>query len=758
MTNYLPVSRTRWSFDYLASRWQHLDNSGSYLEFSVATMKRFWLVFICGLTAGLSSLVIQHSAARPELLKEPISKVASAPATFLLLDPPSYLANFQIYRASIKLLSIDLAGNTERVSVRGEISGGKELSAAATGQIYGCRLELRPADTNGRSGFRASCKDEPKLISNAQAPQQFITSIRNSFLENARGVTPDSMGLVAGLAIGDTTLVSQELKESMKSVSLTHLTAVSGANCAIVLAMVYLLIRKFGGGRWARLSIGLLALLVYVALVGAQPSVLRAAVMAGVVLIAISLGRKSAALAALALAVIILLIADPWLATDYGFLLSAAATAGLLILTEPLVRKFSTHMPKWLAVCLAIAISAQVFCLPILLQLQSGLATYSIPANILAEPLVAPITVLGIAAVIFSIPVPWLSQLLFYFASFGASAIVWISQFFSELPLNRLAWPTGVFGAAAALAIILASLLWLRAEPTGIRNIGIVSLVIIFAVSLSSILFGQVRSLTWSNQDWTLVNCDVGQGDALVIRSKGTVALVDVGKTDKQIDSCLTELGVTKIDLLVLTHFDLDHVGGVRGAVDGRSIGTVLISPFKDERWAATGTSRYLNSLGIKIIEVEKGTSGQLGEFSWTVLSPNKNAAGSEDSNDASVAMFWESPDFNLLTLADLGEKAQMRISALGTWLIADRIHQRPLVLKVAHHGSADQYPELIEELRPDLSLVSVGRDNSYGHPTKRTLNLLEQTGSVIARTDLLGSVAIRASGGGLAISSSRQD
>jgi competence protein ComEC len=742
----------------VASGWQPLDNFGYYLEFALAAMKRFWLVFICGLVAGLSSLAIQYSAARPELLKEPIANVASGSASFLILDSPRYIEKFQIYQASVKLLSFDLGTKIETVSVRGEISGGTEFSSVATGQIYSCRLELRPAESNGRSGFRSSCKDKPRLQTEAKAPQQFITSVRNSFLDNARGVTPESMGLVAGLAIGDTTLVSQELKDAMKAVSLTHLTAVSGANCAIVLAMAYLLIRRLGGGKWVRLSLGLLTLVAYVLLVGAQPSVLRAAVMAAAVLIAISLGRKSAALAALALAVMVLLIADPWLATDYGFLLSAAATAGLLILTEPLVTKFSSHMPKWLAICLAIAISAQVFCLPILLQLQSGLATYSIPANILAEPLVAPITVLGITAVVFSIPVPWLSQLLFYLASFGASAIVWIAQFFSELPLNRLAWPTGVFGALAALAVILASLIWLRAEPTGLRNIGITSLAIISAISFGAILFGQVRSITWSSQNWTLVNCDVGQGDALVIRSKGAVALVDVGRTDKQIDSCLTELGISRIDLLVLTHFDLDHVGGVRGAVDNRSIGTVLISPFKDERWAATGTNTYLNSLGLRMIEVEKGTSGQLGNFSWTVLSPNKDAAGSEDSNDASVAMFWESPEFNLLTLADTGEKAQMRMSATGNWLRAQRIHKLPLVLKVAHHGSADQYPELIEELRPDLSLVSVGAENSYGHPTKRTLNFLEQVGSVIARTDLLGSVAISPSEGGLAVTSSRQD
>lgn len=748
----------RCRFDCLVGSCQPLACFSNNFEFAVIAMQRFWLLLISSLVTSLSSLTIQHSSARPEILSDPISKVLAAPATFLLLDVPKLNRNFNNFRASIKLLSFELVGKDNSLSARGELNGGEDFATARNGQVYSCRLELRPSESNERAGFRSACKDKPKLVKKAEVPQYLVTEIRKSFLENAKGLSQDSSGLVAGLAIGDTSLVSEKLKDSMRAVSLTHLTAVSGANCAIVLALVYLLVRKLGGGRWIRLIVGLLTLLAYVALVGAQPSVLRAAVMAAAVLVAISLGRKTAAMAALGLAVIVLLIADPWLATDFGFLLSAAATAGLLVLTEPLVRKFSTYMPTWLAACLAIAISAQVFCLPILLQLQSGLSTYALPANILAEPLVAPITVLGIAAVVFSIPFPWLAQLLFFVASFGSSAIIWIAHYFSELPMNRLAWPTGMTGVVAALIVILGSLLWLRAEPTGLRNLGLVGLAIIFALSLGSIVSGQARLSIWSNQNWVIVNCDVGQGDALVVRSRGMVAVIDVGKNDKPIDTCLTQLGINRIDLLVLTHFDLDHVGGVRGAVENRAIGTVLISPFKDERWGATGTSNYLKAKNIKVIEVEKGTTGKLGDFNWQVLSPNKNAAGSEDSNDASVAMIWKSADLNLVTLADLGERGQMRITASGDWFSQASIHQLPLVLKVAHHGSADQYPELIEELRPDLSLLSVGKDNSYGHPTRRTLNILEQVGSAIARTDLLGSIAISVKPSGLAVSSSMQD
>ena len=152
----------------------------------------------------------------------------------------------------------------------------------------------------------------------------------------------------------------------------------------------------------------------------------------------------------------------------------------------------------------------------------------------------------------------------------------------------------------------------------------------------------------------------------------------------------------------------------------------------------------------MQVIGVEKGMSGALGDFEWQVLNPNRAAAGAEDSNDASVAMLWQTARFNLLTMADLGEKGQMRLSAQSKWWQNSALQTTPLVLKVPHHGSADQFGELIEQLRPDLSLISVGRQNSYGHPTLRTLRLLQSTGSKIERTDEKGSIAVAFREGGL--------
>jgi competence protein ComEC len=180
-----------------------------------------------------------------------------------------------------------------------------------------------------------------------------------------------------------------------------------------------------------------------------------------------------------------------------------------------------------------------------------------------------------------------------------------------------------------------------------------------------------------------------------------------------------------------------------------------LLSPFEDARWGATGTQQFLKSIGSKLVLAERGMTGALGDFSWQVVSPERGAAGAEDSNDASIVMLWSCDDFSLITMADIGERGQMRMISKSPWWKSQRLQMLPLILKVSHHGSADQYPELIDALAPDLSLVSVGQNNSYGHPTLRILTQLKRIGSKIARTDELGSIAISAKDGGLMLASS---
>ena len=428
------------------------------------------------------------------------------------------------------------------------------------------------------------------------------------------------------------------------------------------------------------------------------------------------------------------------------------ATLGLLVLAPRLVEHFEQRMPTWLAVVLSVSIAAQIACLPLLLVLQPKIPVYSVLANVLAEPLVAPITVLGLLACLVSPVLPALASALSYLASLLSWCIVCIGHSLAAAPSASINWFEGTFGILMGILITAAIWVSLTSKRLYLKRVaGVVAALIAFSfLSQTSSLAFQRGNFYAGN--YTLVNCDVGQGDALVIRSEGKVAVVDVGREDPAIDSCLSDLNISKIDLLVLTHFDMDHVGGVVGAVTGRTVSRALLTSFVDKRPGAEFVLEVLAAQSIETIMAEKDMTGQLGLFNWQVLSPHRGGPEAQDSNDGSVSMIWEDDQMVLYTLADLGERAQLRIGAESSSLLTRDYASKVVVVKVAHHGSGDQAPEFYEAIRPDLALISVGQENSYGHPTRRTLDLLERVGAQVLRTDEMGALGVIEGPSGLSI------
>jgi len=237
--------------------------------------------------------------------------------------------------------------------------------------------------------------------------------------------------------------------------------------------------------------------------------------------------------------------------------------------------------------------------------------------------------------------------------------------------------------------------------------------------------------------DW-LAACDIGQGDAVLIRSQGRTALVDTGPEPEPLAACLDNLGIGRIDLLVLTHFDLDHVGGV-DAVLGR-VDLTIVGPVGEP--ADDAILAALRDGGSVVEQVTRGRTGMLGDLRWEVLWPRARLGAVEPGNDASVALRLQPVGacadgcLSALFLGDLGERAQALMLAAGPIEPVD-------VVKVSHHGSADQSARLYERAKATVGIIGVGADNGYGHPAPRLLDLLAAVGTLPTRTDRQGLVLL---------------
>lgn len=605
------------------------------------------------------------------------------------------------------------------------------------GETYSATLTLEPNWMNGRGQFIANTTSSPVLIDNPGFIESTIGQIRGSFLDSLDGVSADSKGLVAGLAVGERTLLSEETSENMRRVALTHLVAVSGANCAIVLASVYFGLGLLRVPRRMRFIAALASLVIYVLVVGFEPSVLRAGFMAATVILAMWLGRGVAPLRALALSMLVLLTFDPWLATDFAFALSVFSTLGILVLAPAIYQRL-TMVPKPLAVGLAVSFSAQLYCIPVMLMLQPELPILGVLANILAEPMVAPVTVLGITAVFLSPFVPAVSSLLSFIASLGTWWIALVANRLGSLSQATLPWPNDFIGLS--LAVLMALAITLSVLSRRHRILGLSTTSILVLGSVFGYAENQIRVQQFASESPEVVNCDVGQGDALLIRSQGQTMLIDVGRDAALISNCLRNNDVSKIDLLVLSHYDYDHVGGIDG-LENVEIDKVLVSGFNDTRDAVSMVDSFLAKGLATVTTGYRGMTGDFGSGFWEVLSPTANAAGAQNANDASVVILLSLPSMQILALGDIGESAQESILNQG---IIGRIDQtKPLVLKVSHHGSADQSIAFHQYLAPEVSIISVG-ENSYGHPDSRLISQLRSLGSKVLRTDQSGMIGIQ--------------
>ncbi|MFP5219382.1 MAG: ComEC/Rec2 family competence protein [Actinomycetes bacterium] len=600
---------------------------------------------------------------------------------------------------------------------------------------------LRPAERGDDVAVVLSARGRPSVLTGPSRLQRAAGHLREGLRDAVAPLPSRERGLLPGLVVGDDGALDGGVRDDFRAVGLTHLTAVSGTNCSIVAGAVLLLCVRLGVGLRARPVAAGLALAGFVVLARPDPSVLRAAVMGAVGLLALATGTRRAAVPALCTAVLVLLLLDPDLAGTAGFALSVLATAGLLVLAPPWTRVLRRRLPLWLAASLAVPAAAFVACGPVVVALSSQVGLLTVPANMLAAPAVAPATVLGVlAAVAAPVAMPF-AQALAWLAYPPTAWLVRIADVGAGLPGATVPWPGGGTGAALMLVVTLALLLVLAR-----RRLRAVALAAATGVVVATGGLAAARP-AWPPPGWFAVACDVGQGDAVVLAAgPGSAVVVDAGGDPAAVDGCLRRLRVGTVPVVLLTHLHADHVLGLPGVLRGRRVGLVQVGPSDEPAEQQERVARWARAAGVPVARPGLGELRRAGRLVWEVLAPARVYRGTRsDPNNASLVVRVTVGGTRLLLTGDVEPEAQGDLLERGTDLRAD-------VLKVPHHGSPHQEPAFLDAVAARVVVTSVGADNTYGHPAPTTLARLTARGALSYRTDLHGDVALVLRGGQLGV------
>ena len=654
-------------------------------------------------------------------------------------------------------------GRVEQVSGRGRttlvrtpvlIVGSKAWSGVRFGARVAATGRLKAVEAGSDVAAVLSSRSPPRQLAQPawwlRAAEEVRVGLRKSVDDQPEAVR----GLVPALVMGDDAGLPEEVNADFKITGLTHLAAVSGTNLTLLLAFVVPLARILGVRARGLTVVGLVMVVVFVVLARPQPSVLRAAAMGVVALMAMTSGGRRRGVRSLSVAVLALLLVDVSLARSAGFALSVLATAGIVLLAPGWRDTLARWLPRWLAEAIACPLAAQLACTPVVAWLSGQVSLVAVAANLLAGPAVGPATVLGfIAAGVALISDP-LAGLVGWLAAWPARWIVFVAEHGAEFPGAVVSWPATVVGIVALTALCVVLVLGMRrllARP--------VAMLLAIAVSVIAVV-RPVGRLGWPPDDWLIVACDVGQGDGLVVRvAPGSAVVVDTGPDPEPMDRCLRGLGVRQVPVVVITHFHADHAGGLAGVVKDRAVGEIEVTAYPSPVAEVRRVEAIASSRRIAVRTVSYRESRTIGPVSWSVVwparVPSPTGAGSSvdgegsPENNSSVAMVLQTHGVRVLLTGDLEPESQRAVLATGSDIRAD-------ILKVPHHGSANQDERFIRSTGARLALVSAGIDNDYGHPAPSTLDLLRRAGMTVARTDTGGSIAVtRAPSGTLALTTS---
>ncbi len=607
----------------------------------------------------------------------------------------------------------------------------KEKDIPQMGKVW-CNGELLPLNTlrnpGGFDGERWNYlqglggrlrKAKVEVVSEAGSFLDKLAVFNWRLRERILEVAPNESGaLLCGMLLGGSIGLSDEVREVFATNGLAHLLSVSGTHFALLAGFLLLVLRPLPVK--VRKILIFVLLCAYTLLCGLKPPIVRALCMSVVLLF----GRSGAVRGnLLCLTGIVLLCFRPAWILDVGFQLSFGAVVGLIWIYPKLRGYFCHWMPEILGEAMAVTMAAQLAVLPFLVVYFHQLPLISLVSNILLVPVLELATILTMVGVAFDFVLP-LGEAFITMAAWLVDQVLVQAKFLASLPFSTVI--VGSLPLFCAVLYYFALAIWADVPCLQfVRN----KERKIFLSTMGTLLLGTIIWKHFAPVPFTAYFLDVGQGDCAVIHTpEREVVVIDTGGL-KNYDTgsrvlvpFLRSLGESKVDALLLSHYDLDHAGGAGALARNMKIERLILP--------STDSSSEMESTLLRKVKpsfVERASVGRKYEFGETILEVL-------DANEVSTVASIKNGKYSLLFTGDIDSARERALKNL----------EQHDVLKVAHHGSKHSSSlEFLEQVQPKIAVISVGAGNSYGHPHSETLERLDNVGGKVLRTDELGAIKI---------------
>ena len=593
-------------------------------------------------------------------------------------------------------------------------------------------------------------------------------------------------GLLIGLLLGDSSKIDENMEENFKITSLTHILAVSGAQVSYIIVAMYSLLKRKIGIQKTRVVI-IASLIFYMTLTGFSPSIVRAGIMGIILMISGLVFRKNDIINSIAISLFFMLVYNPFLLENVGLQLSYLGTIGIIGFNKTIIlilKNIQIRNRKWkykinrklilliskIKEILAVTMSASLAVVPVMIYHFNLFGTYFLITNLLASIIIGPITLLGTLLVIISFISINIVKILSYILKFLIDILLFISSF-SKLPISKIYIPTPTitFIIIIYLSLIISLFIYKvfherNPNTTILRVRNLLALVkykfkqnrddVIKKIVIISIVIS--LCIIFIPRDLKINFVDVGQGDStFIITPKNKTILIDGGGSntgsfdvgENTLLPYILDKGYNKIDLMIISHFDSDHVGGLLTILEEIKVEKVLIAKQEEQ---SENYKRFFNIVKEKNIPVIVGKRGDKinieKDLYLDILFPESEQIEENVINNNSLVFNIYYNNFSMLFTGDIEEIAEKRIIE-----ITNKSRLKADIIKVPHHGSkTSSTRELLEIVLPKIALIGVGKDNLFGHPSSETIDKLDELEIKTYRTDINGEIMINVNKSGI--------